>query len=170
MSFFCPLVCLVRGDAKEAENETWNVRSRGFCWSEMRRIIKFEDDAGQRVQETGVSSVGDLRWKDCVKHPRKLAGEGDSMKLKPLECTSEYLVPYTMIDEIDGWEGENFTSTTDDTDHFGFSCGCGEEARVMELLVNGEYSGIVAVFFYLQCPSCGKTGYRKINLPKEVSP
>jgi len=75
---------------------------------------------------------------------------------------------YTHVDpEYLAIHGNRFLPTWDGTDHFHFVCWeCKSVADVLAVKLDPNYGSDVkfALFFYLGCSRCGKTGQRKIYL------
>lgn len=76
-------------------------------------------------------------------------------------------VIYTAVEDL-LTHGGNFLPTRDSTDHFHFACEkCHSMADVLKVEFYPRYGGnrkLYAIFFWLGCPDCGNTGFRKIYL------
>jgi hypothetical protein len=76
-------------------------------------------------------------------------------------------IVYSLLD-MDGCVligGAHFLPTWDSTDHFNFACDCGAIAEIVEVKYRPDYPVEEdTLFFYLECPKCGRTGQRKTYL------
>ena len=79
-------------------------------------------------------------------------------------------IVYNVIEkESTFFEGDRFLPIWDSTDHLSFACQkCRSVADVLRIKFNKKYSRPpnprFALFFYLGCPNCGRSGQRKIYL------
>lgn len=100
------------------------------------------------------------------KQPKYVEQDNCNIPLRKPRHTKTRVI-YTAVENL-STHGGRFLPTWDDTDHLHFACGnCHGMADVLGVEFYPRYRGngeLYALFFWLGCPDCGNTGFRKIYL------